>query len=42
MSDFKRISVAETLELLAQQAVVADIRDEQSFASGHMAGAFHR
>jgi len=41
MSDFKRISVAETLELLAQQAVIADIRDEQSFASGHMAGAFH-
>jgi thiosulfate sulfurtransferase len=41
MSDFKRISVEQTLALIAQQAVIADIRDEQSFVSGHMAGAFH-
>lgn len=41
MSDFKRISVAQALELMQQQAVIADIRDENSFAQGHIAGAFH-
>ncbi|WP_333609025.1 thiosulfate sulfurtransferase GlpE [Arsukibacterium sp.] len=42
MSDFKRISVAQALTLIEQQqAVVADIRDEASFAAGHIAGAYH-
>lgn len=42
MSDFKHISVAQTAELQhAGKIVIADIRDEQSFAAGHIAGAFH-
>ena len=42
MSDFKHISVAQTAELQqAGEVVIADIRDEQSFAAGHIAGAFH-
>ncbi|KKO46431.1 thiosulfate sulfurtransferase [Arsukibacterium ikkense] len=42
MTDFHHISVADTAAMLAQQQVViADIRDEQSFASGHIAGAIH-
>lgn len=41
MSDFQRISVEQALQLLEQQAVVVDIRDEQSFAQGHIAGAVH-
>ena len=36
-----RAGLERDVERGAQQAVVADIRDEQSFASGHMAGAFH-
>jgi len=41
MSDFKRISITQAKQLLAEQAVIADIRDEQSFAHGHIAGSFH-
>ncbi|WP_445426162.1 thiosulfate sulfurtransferase GlpE [Alishewanella sp. HL-SH06] len=41
MSDFKRISVAETQQLIMQQAIIADIRDENSFAAGHIEGAYH-
>ena len=41
MSDFQRISVAQAIQLLEQQAVIVDIRDEQSFAQGHIAGAIH-
>ena len=42
MSDFKHISVAETAQLQADgRIVIADIRDEQSFAAGHIAGAYH-
>ncbi len=42
MSDFKHISVAQTASLLAEaKVVIADIRDEQSYAAGHIEGAFH-
>lgn len=42
MSDFKHISVAETAQLQAQgKVVIADIRDEASFAAAHIAGSFH-
>ncbi len=41
MSDFKRISVAQTKQLMEQDAVIADIRDEQSYANGHIAGSYH-
>ena len=42
MSDFKHISVAETAQLRAEgKVVIADIRDEQSFAAGHIDGAYH-
>lgn len=41
MNEFQRISVAQAKQLIAEQAVVADIRDEQSFAQGHISGAFH-
>lgn len=41
MSDFQRISIAQAKQLIQDSAVIADIRDEQSFAQGHMAGAFH-
>jgi thiosulfate sulfurtransferase len=42
MSDFQHISVAQTAALLtAGKVVIADIRDEQSFASGHIDGAWH-
>lgn len=42
MSDFKHISVTETAQLQAEGGVIiADIRDEHSFAAGHIAGAFH-
>ncbi|NVJ68560.1 MAG: thiosulfate sulfurtransferase GlpE [Gammaproteobacteria bacterium] len=33
---FKRISIADTLELLKQDANIVDIRDPQSFAMGRM------
>ncbi|MGP9800048.1 thiosulfate sulfurtransferase GlpE [Rheinheimera sp. NSM] len=42
MSDFQHISVTQTAELLATgKIVIADIRDEQSFAAGHIDGAYH-
>jgi thiosulfate sulfurtransferase len=42
MTDFKHISVADTATMLGQQQVIiADIRDEQSYAAGHIAGAYH-
>ncbi|MBU0913856.1 MAG: thiosulfate sulfurtransferase GlpE [Gammaproteobacteria bacterium] len=42
MSEFSRISVATALEQIQQhKAVVVDIRDEQSYASGHIADSFH-
>ncbi|WP_337879257.1 thiosulfate sulfurtransferase GlpE [Rheinheimera sp.] len=42
MTEFQRISVAQAIEKIQQdQAVVVDIRDEQSFAAGHMQDAFH-
>ena len=42
MSDFQHISVADTAKLLADnKVVVADIRDEGSFAAGHIDGAYH-
>ena len=42
MSDFQHISVADTAKLLADnKVVIADIRDEGSFAGGHIEGAYH-
>jgi len=42
MSDFQHISVSQTAEqLAANKVVIADIRDEQSFATGHIEGAYH-
>ncbi len=42
MSEFKRISVAEAVAKIQQGNVaVADIRDEQSYQNGHIAGAYH-
>ncbi|MDP5144261.1 thiosulfate sulfurtransferase GlpE [Rheinheimera baltica] len=42
MSDFQHISVADTAKLLADcKVVIADIRDEQSFAGGHIEGSYH-
>lgn len=42
MTDFQHISVADTAAMLGKQRVIiADIRDEQSFANGHIAGAYH-
>lgn len=38
---FQRIDVEHARELLAQNALVVDIRDPQSFASGAMPGAVH-
>ncbi|MDX3775165.1 thiosulfate sulfurtransferase GlpE [Chromatiaceae bacterium AAb-1] len=42
MTDFKHISVQDTAGQLAEgRVVIADIRDEQSFLNGHIAGAYH-
>ncbi|MFT4924784.1 MAG: thiosulfate sulfurtransferase [Phenylobacterium sp.] len=42
MTEFKHISVAETAEKIAADAVtICDIRDPDSFAAGHIANAFH-
>lgn len=38
---FKRISIDDAEQLLKQGAQLADIRDEQSFALGHIEGASH-
>lgn len=39
MEQYSCISTAQALEVLDNNATVADIRDEQSFAAGHMPGA---
>ena len=42
MKEFKHISVTETYSKLQQgEVVIVDIRDEQSYASGHIADSFH-
>lgn len=42
MTSFQRISIEQTLTLMAQpNCQVADIRDEQSYQQGHIAGAEH-
>lgn len=42
MSEFKHISVAETATRLSEkQVIIVDIRDEQSYALGHIHGAWH-
>lgn len=41
MSDFKRISPQQAQALREAGAVVADIRDSQSYASAHIRGATH-
>ncbi|MEP4892401.1 MAG: thiosulfate sulfurtransferase GlpE [Aliiglaciecola sp.] len=42
MEQFEHISVEQTQELLTDnKARLVDIRDEQSFAAGHVEGAVH-
>lgn len=42
MTEFKHISVAETAARQSdQKIIIADIRDEQSYISGHIEGAWH-
>ena len=42
MEQFAHISVQQTQEKLQNKdAQLVDIRDEQSFAAGHIAGAVH-
>ena len=41
MDAFKRINVEQAKQLCADGAVMVDIRDPESFASGHPAGAIH-
>ena len=41
MSEFKRIPPEQAQALRHQGAVVVDIRDPQSFASGHISGSLH-
>ena len=42
MTEFAHISPQQTLALSEQQDIaIVDIRDEQSFISGHMPKAFH-
>lgn len=42
MTEFKRISVADAQKMMEQgDVVVADIRDDMSFANGHVEGSFH-
>ena len=41
MDASKRISVEQAKNLCADGAVMVDIRDPESFASGHPAGAIH-
>ena len=41
MDAFKRISVKQAQQLCAEGAVMVDIRDPESFASGHPIGAIH-
>ena len=41
MEAFKRINVEQAQEMCANGAVMVDIRDPESFASGHPIGAIH-
>lgn len=41
MDAFKRINVKQAQQLCSNGAVMVDIRDFESFASGHPAGAIH-
>lgn len=42
MTEFKRISIVDAQAMIEQgKAVVTDIRDDQSFAAGHVKDAFH-
>ena len=41
MEAFKRINVEQAQQMCANGAVMVDIRDPESFASGHPAGAIH-
>lgn len=42
MTEFKRIDIASAEQMIKQGNVkIADIRDEQSFANGHVENAFH-
>lgn len=41
MDAFKRINVEQAQQMCANGAVMVDIRDPESFASGHPAGAIH-
>ncbi|ACO80791.1 thiosulfate sulfurtransferase [Azotobacter vinelandii CA] len=41
MSEFRRIPPQQAQVLRSQGAVVVDIRDPQSYAQGHIAGARH-
>ncbi|WPP00363.1 thiosulfate sulfurtransferase GlpE [Pseudomonas sp. HR96] len=41
MTEFKRIPPAQAQALREQGAVVVDVRDPQTFASSHIAGAHH-
>jgi len=41
MAEFKCINANEAISLMADGAVVTDIRDSQSFAAGHITGALH-
>lgn len=41
MTEFKRVAIDTAKDLIAKGAIVADIRDEQSFANGHIEGAYH-
>jgi thiosulfate sulfurtransferase len=41
MDAFKRINVEQAQQMCANGAVMVDIRDPESFASGHPVGAIH-
>lgn len=41
MEAFKRINVEQAQQMCANGAVMVDIRDPESFASGHPTGAIH-
>lgn len=41
MEAFKRINVEQAQQMCANGAVMVDIRDPESFASGHPIGAIH-
>lgn len=42
MADFKRISVAQTVQMIADNnALICDIRDPDSYHAGHIADSIH-